>query len=158
MISIDDIREFLPTYLSQGSEKSFIAEIKQFLSSRSAPFYTTALEREPILFQGDGLGEMLVINLPDTKIATASAMLLSNTCDIDPLNPRLFSAKLTYTPIFSLERYLNSLRPKYSQTRIDAHEVDIREQIITQILFLPKGQGLQHDSLCLSRSTCFRIK
>ncbi len=147
MISLEDIREFLPKFLSQGSETAFLDEIKQFLSAGARPFYTSALAGQPILFQGDGIEGMLVINLPDSRIAPAPAMLFSNTCDASPDNQRLYSAVLSYAPIFSLERYLTSLRGKYPQERIDAHERDIRAQIITQIFFLPKGGNLQGDSL-----------
>src|SRR5262245_32444762 len=147
MINLEDIREFLPTYLSQGSYTAFLDEIRQFLSDNSKPFYTTALYDERILFQGDGLNEMLVINLQDTRIGPASAILFSNTCDVSPDNTRLFDTHLSYAPIFSLERYLDALRANNSAEKVEAHERDIKQQLITQIFFLPKGGKLNADSI-----------
>lgn len=147
MIDLEDIRQFLPTYLSQGSYDSFLDELKQFIRANSKPFYTTALRDEPILFQGDGLQGLLVINPPDTRVGPAPAILLSNTCDVDPNNQRMFGAHLSYAPIFSLERYLEALRPAASAHTIDVHRNDIRQQLITQIFFLPEGGKLKGDSI-----------
>jgi hypothetical protein len=146
-LSHDELRQFLPTFLSQGSQKAFVDEIKYFLMSQPKPFYTSALANAAILFQGDGLNGLPIINLPDPKIKTGSALLLSNTCDMDPSNRRLFDSSLTYAPIFSLQRYLGLLLRQFSKDRIDSHESDIRQQLITQIFFLPKGGKLQEDSI-----------
>jgi hypothetical protein len=148
MISLEDIRNYLPSFLSQGSEQAFLEEIRVFLSQNSKqPFYTSALSRETILFQGDGLEGMLVINLPDVTIKRAPAMLLSNTCDVHSDNKRLFSSCLTYAPIFSLDKYLYTLRTHYDDARVKAHEDAIRNQLITQIFFLPNGARLGGDCL-----------
>lgn len=146
MISSEDVRQFLPTFLSQGSETAFLDEIRHFLDSRGKPFYTSNLTH-PILFQGDGLDGLLVINLPDPTVNRAPALLFSNTCDINPANKRFFRSSLSYAPIFALDRYLDALRAEYSSERVDSHEQDIREQGITQIFFLPQGGKLQRDSL-----------
>lgn len=146
-LSSDELRQFLPTFLSQGSQKAFIEEIKSFLTSQPRPFYTSALTNTPILFQGDGINGLAIINLPDPTIKTGSALLISNTCDMDPSNRRLFDSSLTYTPIFSLQRYLGVLLKQFPTARINAHESDIRQQLITQIFFLPKGGKLQEDSI-----------
>lgn len=144
----DDLRRFLPTFLSQGSQTAFIDEIKQFLKSHSRPFYTSALEDKELLFQGDGIRNLPIVNLPEPTIKLGSALLLSNTCDVDPSNKRLFDGSLTYAPIFSLQLYLSALlRQGHSQDRVRNHESDIRKQLITQIFFLPKGSSLTDDSL-----------
>jgi hypothetical protein len=146
-LSNDELRQFLPTFLSQGSQKAFIDEIKYFLTSQPKPFYTSALATTAILFQGDGLHGLSIINLPDPTIKAGSALLLSNTCDMDPSNRRLFDSSLTYAPIFSLQRYLGVLLKRFPKDRINTHESDIRQQLITQIFFLPKGGKLQEDSI-----------
>src|SRR6266540_2685270 len=95
--STDELHQFLPTFLSQGSQDAFIDEIKYFLASQQAkPFYSFALTEKSILFQGDGLSGLSIINLPDPTIRPGSAVLLSNTCDMDPSNRRLFDSSLTY--------------------------------------------------------------
>ena len=147
MISLDEIRQFLPTFLSQGSETAFLDEIKHFLQSSMRPFYTQMLSNRTIIFQGDGIEGLLIINLPDPTIKPGPAMVLSNTCDVDPSNKHLFRTSLCYAPIFSLPLYLQLLRKENTEARVASHESDIRNQLITQIFFLPKGGKLQNDSL-----------
>jgi len=152
VISVEEIRNFLPGYLSQGSENAFLDEIKHFLKAESRPFYTNALAHHPVLFQGDGLEGLLVVSLPDPKTGPGSGMLLSNTCDVDPSNKRLFASWLTYAPIFRLDPYLAALRDGEFGPPVDAglvrdHESKIRQQLITQIFYLPEGGRLPADCL-----------
>ena len=144
---LEEIRKFLPTFLSQGSETAFLEEIRRFLKSENHSFYTQALHDQPFLFQGDGLEGLLVIRLPDTKVARAKGLILSNSCDINPANDRLFDATLCYAPIFSFPAYLESLRKKFGNERVDPHEQAIRRQLVTQIFFLPQGGKLNSDSI-----------
>lgn len=147
-IPLEEIRKFLPTFLSQDSESAFLDEIRYFLNnSEKRPFYTDALRVKPIIFQGDGLQSLLVINLPDTTTKLANGMVLSNTCDISPSNERLFKASLCYAPIFSLSAYLEALRRQFPEERVASHERDIRTQSITQIFFLPQGGKLPNDAI-----------
>jgi hypothetical protein len=147
-ISFEEIRKFLPTFLSQGSENAFVEEITHFLQqSENRPFYTDALREAPMVFQGDGLEDLLIINLPDTATRQGKGIVLSNSCDINPLNQRLFDASLCYAPIFSLPAYLDALRKQFSEERVAAHERALRRQAITQIFFLPKGGNLENDAI-----------
>jgi hypothetical protein len=146
-LSGEELRQFLPTYLSQGSQTAFLDEIKHFLKSQAKPFYSSALADKTILFQGDGINGLLIIHLPDSTIKPGRALLLSNTCDVDPSNKRLFDVSLTYAPILSLPRYLSALRQRFPDARVTTHEGDIREQLITQIFFLPREGRLQEDSI-----------
>lgn len=147
MISWEEIKDYLPTFLSQGSQNAFLDDLRHFLGSGEKPFYSGALEHETIVFQGDGLEGLLVVNLPDTTVDRAPAMVLSNSCDVATTNERMFDASLTYAPIFPLDRYLEVLRQRYSEERVRDHERDIRRQAITQIFFLPQGGKLKGDCL-----------
>lgn len=146
-MSTEEIRQFLPTFLSQGSENAFLDEIKHFLQSGSRAFYTQVLRDKLFIFQGDGLEGLLIIRLPDTTTRPGAGMVLSNACDINPNNKRLFSASLCYAPILSLPAYLNALRKEVSEERIAAHEHELRRQLITQIFFLPQSGRLENDAL-----------
>jgi hypothetical protein len=74
-------------------------------------------------------------------------MLVSNTCDVNPANSRLFPSSITYAPIFPLDRYLAALAAEHPEDRVRAHEREVRNQLITQIFFLPQGGRLAGDSL-----------
>jgi hypothetical protein len=147
-ISLEEIRKFLPTFLSQDSENAFVEEITHFIrQSENRPFYTDALRGTSTIFQGDALDDLLIINLPDMATRQGKGMVLSNSCDINPSNQRLFDASLCYAPIFSLPAYLDALRKQFSEERVAAHEHALRRQAITQIFFLPKGGHLENDAI-----------
>lgn len=147
-ISQEEIRNFLPTFLSQGSENAFLDEIKHFLRySENRSYYTQVLRGQPFIFQGDGLEGLLIIKLPDTTTNLGKGMILSNSCDINPLNERLFETSLCYVPILSLPAYLNALRKQFPEERVAAHERELRRQSITQIFFLPQGGKLANDAI-----------
>jgi hypothetical protein len=147
LLSPEDLRRFMPTFLSQGSEKAFLDEIGAFARSDERPFYSSALRETPILFQGDGLSGLMIVRLPETTTKPGRALLLSNTCDVDPLNKRMYDASLTYAPILSLPRYLKALRASFSEERVINHEREIRQQLVTSIFFLPQGEDLDEDCL-----------
>lgn len=147
-ISLEEIRKYLPTFLSQGSETAFLDEIKHFIRNfESRSFYTQALWDQPFIFQGDGLEGLLIINLPDTTAKSGKGMILSNSCDINPSNEHLFDASLSYAPIFSLPAYLDALRKRFPDERVAQHERDLRRQSMTQIFFLPRGGNLPNDAI-----------
>lgn len=91
-----------------------------------------------------------VINLPDIKIGEAPSVILSNTCDIEPSNERPFPSQICYAPIFRLEKYINTLKQKKfftNQDGLNQHVERLRQQHITQILYLPIGCGLEYEGI-----------
>lgn len=140
MINFDLIKIYLPKYLSKDSFKTLIQELKNFPDNIDDRFYTTNLE-ENIIYQGDGIDGLLLMNLPDKKIDKGKVIVLSNTCDIDENNKRIFPARITYAPIFDLDKYTDSLKriPDYNEEKIEQHLRAIKKQEITQIFYLPQA-------------------
>jgi len=153
MISIEDVKKYLPQYLSPSSTTSLFSELKQFPNNIDERIYTNKLEADPLIYQGDGLNNMLCINLPNMDARPLLGMVFSNTCDLDENNKRLFNARIAYAPIFNLEKYKNVLIKKCVETNckseesIISHIEDIKKQNISQIFYLPKGAGLKNDSI-----------
>lgn len=147
---LDDIRIFLPKFLSTDAEEELFDALKQFPQSIvEERFYTTNLAENDIFFQGDGICDMLVVNLPDTSIRQAPCFLLSNTCDMATENLRLFPSQIVYAPIFNLEKYHSRLllSSKKDKAQIGNHIDAIRKQRITQILYLPELSGKIKESI-----------
>lgn len=163
----DDIAIFLPKYLSDDSSTALREELKKFPTDGTKDtIYTSKLNQEEILFQGDGIAAIKTVDLIKEKFKTAPAILLSNTCDMDTKNSRLFGSQVCYAPIIDLEKYLKGLsrfllkketdnnkslskdqiEEKVSQV-IHNHLNDLKMQRITQMLFLPKGGNLANDSI-----------
>ncbi len=144
----NDIELYLPKYLSAESTKELLKEIGDFPNNSNGSLYTSYLSGVDKIFQGDGVCDLLVINLPETKVASVPSIVLSNTCDIDLDNPRELPMQITYSPIFNLEKYRKLLEsqdksPEYVRQHIDI----IKRQGITQILYLPEGGNLKYDGI-----------
>ncbi len=138
-MNFEDIKLYLPKFLSTESGKELFEGLKDFPDNIDTRLYTSYLT-ENIIYQGDGLKNMLVINLPKTEIKLVPSMILSNTCDIDIKNAHNFHSQIVYTPIFNLKKYKNSLYKNSQKTKeqLDSHILAIKKQEITQIFFLPK--------------------
>ena len=102
---LEDIKSYLPKYLSEESTRELLREIGGFPDNISNSLYTNALKDQNVIFQGDGLKDMLVINLPQEKIDKVPSLVISNTCDISEGNSRVFPSNICYIPIFRLEKY-----------------------------------------------------
>lgn len=146
---IDELKDYLPKFLSSGSERDLFEGLKDFPNNLDSRIYTSALKHSPIIFQGDGMREMQVINLPDETIKKANSIVISNTCDIDSFNKRSFPSQIIYAPIFNLSKYYETLlkNSKGGKSKIDEHIKAIKKQRITQIFYLPEINGVIEESL-----------
>ncbi len=145
----ETLKIYLPKFLSAESDKELFEGIKSFPDNIDSRIYTNYLENTNLIYQGDGIRDMLVINLPETKIGPAPSIILSNTCDIDIENQRMFPSQIVYAPILNLNKYINTLLTKSNKSReqIDSHLKSIKKQEITQIFYLPKLEGKLEESL-----------
>lgn len=153
----NDIELFLPKYLSVESTKILLKELESFPENIDERMYSSSLAQGcPDLLQGDGIKEMLVINLPDIKIEPKECMILSNSCHIDPQNERKLEARVCYAPIIKLSAYKNLLIKKWSTDikEIENHISELVKQSVLNIFFLPKGVGLQEDSFIFLDRIC----
>lgn len=148
-MNLNDLKLYLPKYLSTESEKLLFDNLKDFPKNIDTRLYTSALKDINIIFQGDGLDDMLIINLPNKEIKGTKSMVLSNTCDIDPKNKRNFPSQIVYTPIFNLSKYADALKRNSTKTdkQVEEHINTIKKQKITQIFYLPKINDVIEDSI-----------
>ena len=158
MMSFNDIRIYLPKYLSEESTGSLFNELSQFPNNIDSRIYSLAAARENAKFlQGDGIKGIPTINLPDNQIRPSNVVIISNSCDIDSDNHRLFTSSVCYCPIYNLEKYRETLRRKLDSSaypRIDQLIADIRSQRITQIFFLPRGASLEYEGFIFFDRIC----
>jgi len=150
MSLLDDAQRFLPRHLTEEETSKLLEDIRNFPGNLDKRLYMKPeAEDQNAILQGDGIGELLIVNLPEPDVRPAPVMVLSNSCDADLANERPFPTALCYAPIFRLEKYLTGLRRRgvKSEEYIVNHERDIRRQALTQIFFLPKSGGLEGDSI-----------
>lgn len=149
MISFEEIKDYLPKYLTPESEKTLFEEVKRFPENIDSRLYTNYLKDENIIFQGDGIEGLLFVNFPDQRIGKVPAIILSNTCDIYPENVRLFRPNIIYSPIINLEKYKDNLLQKrlVDAAALSDHITTVRKQLFTSIFYLPKGGSLAAESM-----------
>lgn len=153
-MNFEDLKIFLPKFLSAESDKELFKGLRDFPENIDKRMYTNYLRETKIIYQGDGINDMLVVNLPQTDIKPAPSIILSNTCDIDIANQRNFPSQIVYAPIFNLEKYKQSLYKNSTKGKeqIDGHISSIKKQEITQIFFLPKfNQHLEESIVFFDR-------
>jgi hypothetical protein len=146
--TFEEIKLFLPRYLSDDAGSDLFGALSQFPNNVDARMYTSALASTESYYQGDGVAEMPFVDLPNTEIRPLPALILSNTCDIDPSNTRLVPMRVMYAPIFRLEKFEGALRAANPGAAIgvSSYVDSIRRQRVSNILYLPPGmQGLRHE-------------
>ncbi len=76
-------------------------------------------------------------------------MVLSNTCDIDPSNERVFDSRMIYSPIIEISSYVSFLEKSVRKTPdyIVSHLASIRAQQMTSIFYLPSIHGQLNESI-----------
>ena len=144
----DDIKLYLPRYLSEDRLVILKQQLRKFGEGYdTGKYFTDLLKGEPLLYQGDGV-YALVGNFPDTTRKNAPVLLLSNTCDMDIRNERLNPCRIMYAPIFNLDKYIQKLREReIPDAQIATHVNDIKNQIVSQIFYLPKTSSLGYDGM-----------
>lgn len=131
----EDIDRFLPKFLSAKDSKELQLAVSDMLAGGTKSYYTSRLKDKPVLFQGDGVDGLPYFELPRTEVKSRPAMVLSNTCDVDPENPRDFPPRILYAPIIPVSAYRAGLLRTTGKTeaQVDAHLQAIRNQHVTQV-------------------------
>lgn len=151
------IEQFLPKYLSEQKQENLLQELKEFPDNLDSRFYTSILNQEKIIFQGDCFEELYISNFPSSQIVKAKCIVTSNTCDIDPSNNRLFESRLSYAPLLSLDKYRKKLLTTIDESKVNDHIKAIKAQKITQILYLPKSSKTEEAIVFLDRINNCRV-
>jgi len=148
MTSFDKFKTYLPKYLSPNSEQKLFEDLKQFPIIDDPSLYTSYRSSDETVYQGDGIKDMLVINLPEDEIKKVACMIISNTCDINLLNKGLAGSRICYCPIVRLSKYKALLLKEWSgdKNRLTSHIQTLQNQQISQIFYLPKTKLLAEDS------------
>lgn len=149
----DDIKLYLPKYLSDEDTKKLLKNLEQFPNNIDSRFYAKTLSDKKVLFQGDGfLNGFPVINLPESKIInTVPVIVVSNTCDNDENNKRkIHRPSVSYCPIINFQKFEKMLFDKFPNEKDSIFSTleSVKKQMVTNVLFLPAYQyGLEYDGI-----------
>lgn len=134
----------LPPYLSPKQKEDLYKELKAFPESFSYYYNRSRFNDE--LLQGDGWSDFAVIDSETMEKKQTRAIVLSNTCDVDPNNKRALPPKIIFAPLVKINRYKNLLENfGLPQKEINNKLGAIRRQEITSIFYLPAGGKLEEE-------------
>lgn len=152
MITDEELKRYLPKYLSEQNYQNLLEELKSFPDNIDTRMYTSSLDDE-ILYQGDGIGNMPIIDLTQCSNAQyVPALILSNTCDMDLSNKRMFPSSIMYAPIIKLSNYTSILNQYCKDaSKVVNHISNLKQQRITQIMYLPAIGKMEESLVFLDR-------
>lgn len=145
-IDTQSIQDQIPYYLSQEAKHNLVKALDEF--PKNTNYYISLYEDS--FLQGDGWKSFELINFVNGERKKVKGIILSNSCDIDIKNKRDIPAKITFAPIIKLNRYSDLLeRSGLKNGKIEAKINAIRDQKVTNLFYLPKGNGLDDDYIAL---------
>jgi len=132
----EDIKRYLPKYLSPGDSSELFAQLASYPRATS-PFYLqgVVLPDEPL--QGDGWRGFVAIDFQTADRKEVSGVVISNSCDIDPANRRDRAVNILFSPLIALSKYVDLLRQVKTNAQIENVLTAIRDQRMTSIFHLP---------------------
>lgn len=143
--------QFLPFYLTDEQKGELARALDSF--SVGSNLYTALFPDEAL--QGDCWDNIPYFDVSSGVARPISGVFLSNSCDIDPNNPRDFPVHLVYAPLISLHRYRSALLAAgLGEQAVEQKLEAIRGQRITTMLYFPAGLSLKEESIAsLDRAT-----
>jgi hypothetical protein len=145
--ALEDVRLFLPQYLSPDRQSALWEELRRFPNNRT--LYTEHAQQHELL-QGDGWQGLVAIDFDSGERKALRGLILSNSCDISPDNPRALAAKITFAPLLRVSRFLDKLKDAgQTDTQVTSLADSMRRQKITSMMFLPAISGVMEDSVAL---------
>ncbi len=147
-LTAEEIRVLLSEHLLQDNLDSAVEEIREMQNGRGM----IAADHEIPILQGDIFDRVPCVLRADgnVTIEPKRVLLVSNSCDATPDNPRPIPLDLTVAPLLRLSRYHQML----VDNGVDAGKADdairsIRRQEKTNIVYLPTGAGIQEEMVAL---------
>lgn len=156
----EEIRKYLPPYLTPGEERKLFDELRGFPANIDDRIYTPQNVKDTQIRQGDGLEDMPLVSLPNNTVREKPVLVVSNTCDINPQNQRATIPRVMYCPILDFESYSYHIK---ASDRYDTEEAAddyleyVREQKVSSLFYLPPSpeHGIDESLAVLSRiSNC----
>jgi hypothetical protein len=130
------LEKHFPYYLTQNQQTGLKAAIKDFSLAKKVDYYQSSSEEG--LLQGDVWQDFTVLSYYNDKKQKTKGIVLSNSCDVDADNKRTSSPQVVFSPLVTLDKYIERLRTNGTKEEaIQSKLQAIREQTITNMFYLP---------------------
>ena len=144
----ESIQRHLPHYLTTEERGALHGALKDISEGRSAEYllsdYHDSFKGQ--MLQGDGWRGFELFEFKTGTRHLVPGIVLSNTCDVDPNNPRDIPSKIIFSPLVPLTVYETKLRDAgVDDKRLANKMTSIKEQKITDTFYLPASGNLAED-------------
>ena len=143
----ESLQQQMPYYLSAEDRRVLVKELEAIASGGTAGYILGDYhDFNDTMLQGDGWGGFELFHDETGERRSIRGLVLSNSCDVDPKNPRAAPARIIFAPLVKLSVYEDLL----NKSRIDAQKIKdkvdaIKAQKTTNMFFLPAGGPLEDD-------------
>lgn len=145
-ISVENIKDQIPYYLTQESKENLANALKTFPDNFT---YYINLYPDDIL-QGDGWSSLGLINYETGEHKLVRGIIFSNSCDLEHKDKRDIPIKLVFAPIIKLNAYAEFLeKANIDKEIIENKFLSIRNQGVTTLFYLPTGGALDDEYVAL---------
>ena len=147
-LDAENIQRHLQFYLTAEDQQELVRELNAIAGGGSADFllsdYRNAFKND--MLQGDGWRGFQLFVFETGERRSVRGVVLSNSCDIDPANPRQIPTRVIFAPLVRLTRYQTLLAQSgIAPDRITAKIATIRAQKTTNVFYLPAGGNLTEE-------------
>lgn len=147
-LDVESLQQQIPYYLTAQDRQTLVRELSSISRGGTANYF---LERSrddfaDVSLQGDGWRGFQLYLFETGERRSVQGIVLSNSCDIDPDNPRDMPSRIIFAPLAKLSTYENILRRSgISDVAINEKIAAIRLQKTTNMFFLPAGGSITED-------------
>lgn len=149
----ETLRKQIPYYLTaEPAQKALVRELKALSEGATVGYYLNKLSdpHGDAMLQGDGWPGFQVFSFDSGDRLSVRGIVLSNSCDVSPDNPRALPPKVTFAPIVKLSAIRNRLEQRgFTPAQIDGKIEAIRKQAVTSIFYLPAEDPLGEEYVAL---------
>ena len=146
-MDLEDLRLFLPKYLSPERQNDLWNELRSFPNNRA--LYSYVIDDTEIL-QGDGWRGFIAIDFYSRDSKVVSGLVLSNSCDVSIDNRRAITPNIAFAPLVRLEAYVDLLRATgYEGERLESTVRSMRSQETSSLMYFPSISDKMPESIAL---------
>ncbi len=144
----ESLQQQIPYYLTAEDQRVLVEELKAIASGGMPDYLLSAYNDsfQEVMLQGDGWRGFQLFLFDTGERRSVRGLVLSNSCDIEPANPREVPTRVVFAPLVKLAAYKALLDASgIGAERVAAKIESIEAQKTTSIFYLPAGGPLEED-------------
>ena len=144
----ESLEQQIPYYLTAADKQVLISELNAIASGGTADYFLNISQDsfKANMLQGDGWTGFQLFLFNTGERRSVRGLVLSNSCDVDPANPRTVPSRVIFTPLVKLAMYRNLLEASgIERNRVKEKIKYIKAQRTTNVFYLPAGGPLEED-------------